>query len=231
MFGALSARMAAPMAARLASPAMARFAAPLAFRSFGTLIGKQAPSFEAKACMPDNTFKTINTSDYKGKYVVLYFYPGDFTFVCATETIEFHNKLEEFKKRGAEVLGCSVDSADVHKAWKNTAKTAGGLGTQINHPMISDNKHEISKAYQVLLDEPGVACRGVFIIDKEGKVRSELKNDLPLGRNVDEVLRILDALEFTDSHGDQVCPVAWHRGQEAMKASTEGVAEYLTKHT
>jgi alkyl hydroperoxide reductase subunit AhpC len=194
------------------------------------LIGQQAPDFTAAACMPDNTFDNVTLSKHKGKYVVLYFWPADFTYVCASETLDFHKRLEEFKSRGCDVLGVSIDTTHVHKAWKNTEKKLGGLGTQINHPMISDNLHEIGKKYDVLLPI-GLAVRAVFLIDPKGVVRCEMKNDLPLGRNVEEVLRVLDACIFTDQNGDQVCPSGWKKGAPAMKASTEGVTEYLTKYT
>ena len=196
----------------------------------GTLIGKQAPGFAATACMPDDSFKKLSLSDFHGKYVVLYFWPADFTFVCASETIDFHKNLAEFAKRGAEVIGCSIDTEHVHKACKAVEKAKGGLGTQINHPMVADVNKAIAKSYGVLLEEAGVTARGVFIIDKNGKVRSEMKNDLPLGRNVDEVLRVLDAVVYTDSHGE-VCPSGWKPGKATMKPSTQGVAEYLTKYT
>ncbi len=195
-----------------------------------TLISKSAPAFTATACMPDNSFQTIALQDYHGKYLVLYFYPADFTYVCASETIDFHKHLEEFQKRGAEVLGCSIDTEHVHKAWKAVEKAKGGLGTQINHPMLADVNKDIARSYGVLLEDIGLTVRGVVIIDKNGKVRCEMKNDLPLGRNVEEVLRVLDAVVFTDTHGE-VCPSGWKPGKPTMKPSTEGVADYLTKHT
>ncbi len=199
-------------------------------RCFGTLIGKPAPAFSANACMPDGNFKQVSLSDYKGKYVVLYFWPADFTYVCSSETIDFHNNLNKFKEIGVEVVGCSTDTAFVHKAWRSTPKSEGGLGTAINHPMVADHTKSISKDYEVLLDN-GLACRGVFVIDKQGNVRSELKNDLPLGRNVDEVIRICEALAHVDTHAGEVCPSSWRKGKAAMKASHEGVIDYLTKHT
>ena len=199
-------------------------------RSFASLIGKQAPAFSANACMPDGSFKQVSLNDYKGKYVVLYFWPADFTFVCSSETIDFHKQAEKFKEVGVELVGCSTDTAFVHKAWRSTPKTEGGLGTQINHPMVADVTKEIAKSFDVLLDN-GLACRGVFVIDKNGVVRSEMKNDLPLGRNVEEVLRTCEALAHVDTHAGEVCPSSWRKGKAAMKASHEGVIEYLTKHT
>jgi alkyl hydroperoxide reductase subunit AhpC len=194
------------------------------------LIQQDAPHFKATACMPDNSFKEVSLSDFKGKYVVLYFWPADFTFVCASETIAFHNQLKEFQDQGAVVLGVSCDTEFVHKAWKTTEKTHGGLGTPINHPLIADVNKEISRAYDVLLP-CGLPVRGVFLIGKDGKVRAEMKNDLPLGRNVEEVLRVLETIKTTDENAGQVCPANWKKGKPMMKASTEGVIEYLTKNT
>jgi alkyl hydroperoxide reductase subunit AhpC len=194
------------------------------------LIQTDAPNFKVVACMPDNTFKEVSLSDFKGKYVVLYFWPADFTFVCASETIAFHNQLQEFTDRDAVVLGVSCDTEFVHKAWKATEKKHGGLGTQINHPLIADVNKEISKAYDVLLP-CGLPVRGVFIIGKDGKVRVEMKNDLPLGRNVEEVVRLLDTVKTTDENAGQVCAANWKKGKPLMTASTEGVADYLTKYT
>ena len=195
-----------------------------------SLIQKDAPQFTLTACMPDNSFNQVSLKDYAGKYVVLYFWPADFTFVCASETIDFHNHAEEFRKRGCELLGCSIDTEFVHKAWKTTGKAQGGLGTPINHPMLADVHKTVAKAYHVLLEDAGLCVRGVFVIDPKGKVRCEMRNDLPLGRNVEEVLRVLDSLVYTDTHGE-VCPSGWKPGKPVMKASTEGVAEYLTKYT
>ncbi len=193
------------------------------------LIQKDAPQFTATACMPDNTFKTVSLSEFKGRYVVLYFWPADFTFVCASETIQFHNALKEFTDRGAAVLGISCDTEFVHKAWKVTEKKLGGLGTMINHPLLADVNKTIAQDYDVLLP-CGLPVRGVFLIDKAGKVRAELKNDLPLGRNVEEVVRLLDTVKTTDE-GAVVCPANWKPGKPTMVPSTEGVADYLTKYT
>lgn len=194
------------------------------------LIQTTAPNFKATACMPDNTFKEVSLSDFAGKYIVLYFWPADFTFVCASETIAFHNQLKQFTDMDAVVLGVSCDTEYVHKAWKTTEKTHGGLGTAINHPLIADIDKAISKAYDVLLP-CGLPVRGVFIIDKHGKVRVEMKNDLPLGRNVEEVVRLLETVKTTDEHEGQVCPANWKKDKPLMKASTEGVIDYLTHHT
>ncbi len=192
-----------------------------------TLVTKQAPDFCANAVMGDNSIKELKLSDYKGKYVVLFFYPLDFTFVCPTEIIAFDKKLDEFKKRNVEVIGVSVDSEYSHFAWKNTPVEKGGIG-QIRYPLVSDIKKSISRSYGVLFDD-SVALRGLFLIDKDGIVRHCVINDLPLGRSVDEAIRMVDALQHFEKYGE-VCPANWKDGQEAMKPSADGVAEYLSKH-
>lgn len=192
-------------------------------------VTQPAPEFTATAVMPDNTFNaTFSLSDHKGQYVVLFFYPLDFTFVCPSEIIAFDKKVEEFKNRNCQVIGASVDSHFTHLAWKNTPRTEGGIGN-VQFPLVADLTKSISAEYGVLL-EGGVALRGLFLIDKEGIVRHALVNDLPLGRNVDEALRVLDALQFTEEHGE-VCPANWNAGDEAMKPTAEGVASYLAKHS
>ncbi len=192
------------------------------------LVTKPAPDFTATAVMPDNSFEeNFKLSSFRGKYVVLFFYPLDFTFVCPSEIIAFDAALEKFHKKNAEVIGASVDSHFTHLAWKNTPRDHGGIG-QIRYPLVADLKKQISMDYGVLLDS-GVALRGLFLIDKNGVVRHALINDLPLGRNVDEALRMLDALQFHEAHGE-VCPANWREGQEAMKPTAEGVAKYLAQH-
>ncbi|MGD0896838.1 MAG: peroxiredoxin [Thermoguttaceae bacterium] len=191
------------------------------------LVTKPAPDFSAKAVMPDNTFADLRLSSYRGKYVVLFFYPLDFTFVCPSEIIAFDKAVRKFEERNAMLVGVSVDSHYTHLAWKNTPRNQGGLGP-IGYPLVADLKKEISKDYGVLT-EGGVALRGLFLIDKDGVVRHALVNDLPLGRSVDEALRVLDALQFTEAHGE-VCPANWRPGEEAMKPTSKGVAEYLAKH-
>lgn len=193
-----------------------------------SLVTKEAPDFAAQAVMADNQFEELSLSSFKGKYVVLFFYPLDFTFVCPSEIIAFDKQLAEFKKRNAEVIGVSVDSHFTHLAWKNTAVENGGIGN-IQYPLVADLTKNISRDYGVLTGDGAVALRGLFLIDKEGVVRHELVNDLGLGRNVDEALRMLDALQFTEKHGE-VCPANWREGEEAMKPTAEGVAEYLAKH-
>jgi peroxiredoxin (alkyl hydroperoxide reductase subunit C) len=193
-----------------------------------TLVTKEAPNFVAQAVMPNNSFAELDLGSYRGKYVVLFFYPLDFTFVCPSEIIAFDAALAQFEKKNAQVIGVSVDSHYTHLAWKNTARKDGGIGP-IKYPLVSDLTKQIAKDYGVLL-EGGVALRGLFLIDKAGVVRHALINDLPIGRSVDEALRVLDALQFHEEHGD-VCPANWHAGEEAMKPSAEGVASYLAKHT
>jgi peroxiredoxin 2/4 len=190
------------------------------------LVGKEAPDFTAKTVSPDNEFVDFTLSELKGKYVILFFYPLDFTFVCPTEIVAFDKKLDEFKKRDCEIVSVSVDSHFTHLAWKNTPLDNGGIG-RIRYPMVSDLSQRISKDYGVFFEGASVAFRGLFLIDKEGVIRHQLVNDLPLGRSVSEALRTLDALRFVDKHGDEVCPADWKEGEEAMKASADGVASYL----
>ena len=191
------------------------------------LVGKAAPDFTAPAVYGNNEIKDLKMSDYKGKYVVLFFYPLDFTFVCPSELIAFDHRLDEFQKRGVEVIGCSIDSHFTHLAWKNTPVNNGGIG-QVQYPLVADIKHSIAQAYDVE-SAGGVAFRGSFLIDKNGVVRHQIVNDLPLGRDIDEMLRMVDALQFTEEHGE-VCPAGWQKGKAGMKASTKGVAEYLADH-
>jgi len=193
-----------------------------------SLVTKEAPDFTATAVMPDNSFdEKFKLSNYRGKYVVLFFYPLDFTFVCPSEIIAFDAALEKFQRKNTQVIGVSVDSHFTHLAWKNTPRKEGGIGP-IRYPLVADLTKSIAEDYGVLL-EGGVALRGLFLIDKEGKVRHALINDLPIGRSVDEALRTLDALQFHEQHGD-VCPANWHEGEEAMKPTADGVAQYLAKH-
>jgi len=191
------------------------------------LVTKEAPDFTAKAVLADNSIKEISLSSYRGKYVVLFFYPMDFTFVCPTEILAFNKKLDEFKQRNSEVIGVSTDSEFSHLAWKNTPVENGGIGN-IQYPIIADISKEISRAYDVLFDN-SVALRGLFLIDKEGVVRHQVVNDLPLGRNINEALRMIDALQFHEKHGE-VCPANFESGKEGMEPTPEGVAEYLSKH-
>lgn len=193
-----------------------------------SLVTREAPDFKATAVLASNEFADLSLSSYRRKYVLLFFYPLDFTFVCPTEIIAFNKRLKDFRKKNCEVIGVSVDSHFTHLAWKNTPVEKGGIG-QIEYPLVSDLRHEISKAYGVYLEEEGVALRGLFLIDPNGTVRHALVNDLPLGRSVEEALRVLDALQFVEEHGE-VCPANWKEGEEAMAPTPEGVSGYLAKH-
>jgi len=186
-------------------------------------VTKEAPDFTADAVVGEE-FKTVKLSDYRGKYVVLFFYPLDFTFVCPTEIIAYSDKIDEFRKRGAEVLGVSVDSKFSHLAWIRTSRADGGLGG-LKFPLVSDITKKISADYGVLLDG-GVALRGTFLIDKNGILRHALVNDLPLGRNIDESIRMIDALHFFEQHGE-VCPANWKPGAKSMKPTFDGLKDYL----
>jgi peroxiredoxin (alkyl hydroperoxide reductase subunit C) len=193
-----------------------------------TLVTKEAPNFKAQAVLENNVIEELELASYRGKYVVLFFYPLDFTFVCPSEIIAFDKKLDKFREKNAEVIGVSVDSQFTHFAWKNTKVEEGGIG-QVRYPLVADLSKNISRDYGVLFDD-SVALRGLFLIDKEGIVRHSVINDLPLGRNVDEALRMLDALQFTETHGE-VCPANWKEGEDGMTPTAEGVASYLAKHS
>lgn len=190
------------------------------------LVSKQAPDFTAAAVLADGSInENFSLSDYKGQYVVLFFYPLDFTFVCPSELIAFDHRIKEFEARGVQVIGCSIDSQFTHLAWRNTPVNEGGIGA-VAYPLVADVKHEICKGYDVEFAEAGVAFRGSFLIDTNGTVRHQVVNDLPLGRNVDEMLRMIDALQFTEEHGE-VCPAGWNKGDKGMTPTGEGVASYL----
>ena len=192
------------------------------------LVTNPAPDFTATAVLPDNSFKEdFKLSDYRGKYVLLFFYPLNFTFVCPSEILAFNKAVDQFEAHNCQLIGISIDSHYSHLAWKNTPVNEGGIG-MISYPLVSDLNKSISKAYGVLLDA-GIALRGLFLIDREGIIRHMVVNDLPLGRNVNEALRILFALQFTEQHGE-VCPANWNKGEEAMTPTAEGVAAYLTAH-
>jgi len=178
------------------------------------LVGKQAPDFTATAVYGNNEIKELKLSQFKGKPVVLFFYPLDFTFVCPSELIAFDHRLEDFKQRGVEVIGVSIDSQFTHLAWKNTAIKDGGIG-QVGYPLVADVKHDICRAYDVELEAAGVALRGSFLIDKTGVVMHQVVNMLPLGRDIDEMLRMVDALQFFEEHGE-VCPAGWSKGKPGM---------------
>lgn len=189
------------------------------------LVGRNAPDFLAKAVKKDRIIEGFKLSDLKGKYIVLFFYPLDFTYVCPTEIHAFNERLEEFKERNVELIAISIDSHFSHLAWLNTPKSQGGI-EGVSYPIVSDINKSISADYDVLVEGEGVAYRGLFLIDKDFVVRNQVVNDLPLGRSVDETLRMVDALQYHEKHGE-VCPANWHKGQKAMKASTVGLTEFF----
>lgn len=204
-----------------------------------TLVGKNAPDFNANAVVNGGEIvSNFTLSQFKGKYVILFFYPKDFTFVCPTELFAFQEKLAEFEARGVQIIGVSTDTEQSHWGWLQMEKNAGGI-KGVKYPLVADTNKTISANYDVLVgdwdfDEEGymtangelIAYRGLFLIDKNGKVRHQLVNDLPLGRNVDEALRMVDALQFFEENGE-VCPANWSKGKTALTASHEGIAEYL----
>lgn len=194
------------------------------------LVGKKAPDFTAATVMANNEVnENFNLHEHlKGKIGILFFYPLDFTFVCPSEIIAFDNRLQEFKDRGVEVIGVSVDSHFSHIAWKNTEINKGGIG-QIQYPLVADITKNISRDYDVLVND-SVAFRGTFLIDQEGIVRHQVVNDLPLGRSIEEALRMVDALKFHQEHGE-VCPAGWNKGKKGMKADAAGVASYLAENS
>ncbi len=195
----------------------------------GVLVGKQAPDFTASAVLANGeivdgyNFATAT----KGKKAVVFFYPLDFTFVCPSELLAFDHRVEEFKKRNVEVIGVSIDSQFTHNAWRNTPVNDGGIGP-VKYTLVADITHSICKAYDVESAD-GVAFRGTFVIDEAGVVRSQIVNDLPIGRNIDDTLRTVDALIFHEQHGE-VCPAGWKEGDAGMEASISGVAKYLSAH-
>lgn len=190
------------------------------------LIAREAPDFTAPAVLPSGEInEQFKLSDLRGKYVVLFFWPLDFTFVCPTEIIAHDRRLAQFKERNVEVVGISIDSQFTHFAWRSTPVKEGGIGP-VQFPMVADITHAITQAYGV--EHPGgVALRASFLIDRDGIVQHQVVNNLPLGRNVDEMLRMVDALQFTEAHGE-VCPAGWQKGDEGMQPTAEGVASYLT---
>ncbi len=194
------------------------------------LVGRPAPDFTAPAVLGSGEIVDgFNLSEViKGKYAVIFFYPLDFTFVCPSELIAFDHRYKEFTDRGVEVIGVSIDSHFTHNAWRNTPVNEGGIGA-VRYTLVADVKHSICQAYGVEHPAAGVAFRGSFLIDKEGQVRHQVVNDLPLGRNVDEMIRMVDALQFHEQHGE-VCPAGWNKGEKGMNASPDGVAAYLAEN-
>ncbi|GGY07586.1 peroxiredoxin [Paludibacterium paludis] len=198
------------------------------------LVGKQAPFFgsdDKKFGAVLGNGQIVDNFSFKdatsGKYTVVFFYPLDFTFVCPSELIAFDHRLEEFKKRNVEVIGVSIDSEFTHNAWRNTPVNKGGIG-EVGYTLVADVKHELAQAFDVE-EASGVAYRGTFLIDKDGVVRHQVVNDLPLGRNIDEAIRMIDALQFFEENGE-VCPAGWNKGKKGMKADAEGVASYLAEN-
>jgi len=189
-------------------------------------IGAPAPAFSAQALV-NGEFKQVSLSDYKGKYVVLFFYPLDFTFVCPTEIIAFSEAAHQFQKIGCEVIAASTDSVFSHLAWTNTERKQGGLG-EMKIPILADTNHKISKAYGCLKEDDGIAFRGLYIIDNNGILRQITINDLPVGRSVEETLRLVQAFQFVDKNGE-VCPAGWKPGSDTMKADPKGSKEYFKK--
>jgi peroxiredoxin 2/4 len=191
----------------------------------GVLVGKKAPEFSLKAVVKGR-IEECALASLRGKYVILFFYPLDFTFVCPTELHAFQERICDFEKRGAQILGCSIDSCFTHLAWLNTPRSKGGI-EGIEYPVLSDINKHVASAYGVLKEDEGVAYRGLFLIDKTGVVRHQIVNDLHLGRSVEEVLRLIDALIFFEKHGE-VCPANWQPGKKAMKATQDGLREYFS---
>lgn len=191
----------------------------------GVLVQQQAPEFTAQAVMPDGSFKQVSLADYKGKHVVLFFWPLDFTFVCPTEIIAFSDRAGEFAALGVQLLGASIDSQFTHLAWRNTPRNQGGLG-DIQYPMLADVTKKMATDYGVLLPG-GIALRGLFLIDKNGVVRHQVVNDLPLGRSVDEALRMVQALQYFETHGE-VCPANWKEGARTIKANPKDSKEFFS---
>ncbi|WP_244243784.1 peroxiredoxin [Pseudomonas aeruginosa] len=192
------------------------------------MVNKQAPDFTAAAVLGDGSIvDAFQLSSLRGKYVVLFFWPLDFTFVCPSEIIAHNNRMDKFRELGVEVVGVSIDSQFTHHAWRSTPVEKGGIGA-VEFTMVADVKHEITRAYGIE-HEDGVALRASFLIDRAGVVQHQVVNNLPLGREVDEMVRLVEALQFTEEHGE-VCPAGWRKGQKGMKASAEGVASYLAEN-
>jgi alkyl hydroperoxide reductase subunit AhpC len=192
--------------------------------SMAVLVQQAAPDFTAQAVMPNGSFQEVKLSDYRGRYVVLFFWPLDFTFVCPTEIIAFSDRAADFEKLGVQILGVSTDSHFTHLAWRNVPRSEGGLG-EIAYPLVSDLNKQISRDYDVLLDA-GIALRGLFLIDKDGVVRHQVVNDLPLGRNIDEALRMVQALQYFEQNGE-VCPANWEEGSRTIKPTVSESKEFF----
>lgn len=193
------------------------------------LVGRPAPDFKAAAVLADGSItEDFKLSDFKGQYVVVFFYPLDFTFVCPSEIIAHDKRIPAFAERGVQVIGVSIDSQFTHHAWRNTPVNKGGIGP-VKFPLVADLSHSICQSFGIEHPSEGVAMRASFLIDKDGVVQHQVVNNLPLGREVDEILRLVDALQFTEQHGE-VCPAGWQKGKPGMKPTSEGVADYLADH-
>jgi peroxiredoxin (alkyl hydroperoxide reductase subunit C) len=194
--------------------------------NMSVLVGKPAPEFTAPAVLPSGEIvEDFKLSDLKGNYTVLFFWPLDFTFVCPTEILAHNRRMEDFKHRGVNVVGVSIDSQFTHFAWRSMPVKEGGIGP-VQFPMVADVKHDITRAFGIEHPDAGVALRASFLIDRDGLVQHQVVNNLPLGRNVDEMLRMVDALQFTEAHGE-VCPAGWNKGDDGMSPTADGVADYL----
>jgi peroxiredoxin 2/4 len=191
------------------------------------LVGKQAPNFTAKAVQGQQVIDKFSLEALRGKYVVLFFYPLDFTFVCPTELHAFQEHLAAFEERNCQVVGCSIDSEFSHMAWLRTSKEKGGI-EGVTYPILADLKKEIARDYDVLKEDEGIAYRGLFLIDQQGQVRHQIVNDLPLGRSVPEALRLLDALIFNEQHGE-VCPANWQQGSTGLQATQSGIETFFAR--
>jgi peroxiredoxin (alkyl hydroperoxide reductase subunit C) len=192
----------------------------------GVLVGKKAPDFSLKAVIKGKIEDQFSLSSFEGRYVVLFFYPLNFTYVCPTELHAFQEKLRAFEERNTQVIGCSVDSCFSHLAWLNTPRQKGGI-QGIEYPILSDINKTVSRSFDVLKEEDGIAYRGLFLIDRNGIVRHQIVNDLPLGRSIEEALRIIDALIYFEKNGE-VCPANWQQGKKSMRATQEGLIDYFT---
>ena len=192
-----------------------------------SLVGEKAPEFKAKAVINDKIFDDFCLSEYNGKYVIFFFYPLNFTFVCPTEIHAFQDRLKDFEKRNAQVIACSVDSPYAHLAWLNMPKAKGGI-QGVTYPIVSDLNKNIARSFQVLKEDEGVAYRGLFLIDRDEVIRHQVVNDLPLGRSVDEALRLLDALIFHEQNGD-VCPANWKTGAKSLKPTEQGLSDFFSR--
>jgi peroxiredoxin (alkyl hydroperoxide reductase subunit C) len=191
------------------------------------LVNKEAPNFTAQAVMPNGVMESLSLDQFRGHYVVLFFWPLNFTFVCPTEIIAHNKRVAAFEERDVQLIGCSIDLQFTHAVWRNTPVDKGGIG-EVGFPIVADVKREIASSFGILHDA-GIALRASFLIDKDGIVQHQVANNLPLGRNVDEMLRIVDALQFTEEHGE-VCPAGWNKGDTGMAPNTDGVASYLAEH-